>query len=77
MILDGKIMYNNLDKFDITKEDLDKSLKENLRCKDVRTATLMKMTNLFFIRGNYEDGSYFVDYIAIDDRYGHGFIMAR
>ena len=36
VILDGKIMYNNLEKFDITKEDIDKSLKkENLRCKDV------------------------------------------
>ena len=36
VILDGKIMYNNLEKFDITKEDLDKNLKkENLRCKDV------------------------------------------
>jgi len=36
VILDRKIMYNNLEKFNITKEDLDKSLKkENLRYKDV------------------------------------------
>lgn len=36
MILDGKVMYNNLEKFSITKEKLDKSLKkENLRYKDV------------------------------------------
>ncbi|HBC30604.1 MAG TPA: hypothetical protein DC024_05070 [Clostridiales bacterium] len=36
MILDGKIMYNNLEKFNVSKEDLDKSLKkENLRYKDV------------------------------------------
>jgi uncharacterized membrane protein YcaP (DUF421 family) len=36
VILDRKIMYNNLEKFNIKKEDLDKSLKkENLRYKDV------------------------------------------
>lgn len=36
MILDGKVMYNNLEKFNISKEDLDRSLKkENLRYKDV------------------------------------------
>jgi uncharacterized membrane protein YcaP (DUF421 family) len=36
VILDGKVMYNNLERFNITKEDLDKSLKrENLRYKDV------------------------------------------
>lgn len=36
MILDGKVMYNNLEKFNISKEKLDKSLKkENLRYKDV------------------------------------------
>jgi uncharacterized membrane protein YcaP (DUF421 family) len=33
VILDGKIMYNNLEKFDIAKEDLDKSLKKNRRIK--------------------------------------------
>lgn len=36
MILDGKIMYKNLEKFNISKVDLDKKLKrENLRYKDV------------------------------------------
>ncbi len=36
VILDRKIMYNNLEKFNIKKEDLDKSLKkENLRYKDL------------------------------------------
>lgn len=35
-ILDGKIMYNNLEKFNIPKEDLDRKLKrENLSYKDV------------------------------------------
>lgn len=36
MILDGKIMYNNMEKFNIPKEQLDKSLKkEKLHYKDV------------------------------------------
>lgn len=36
MILDGKIMYNNIEKFNISKEQLDKSLKkEKLHYKDV------------------------------------------
>lgn len=36
MILDGKIMYNNMEKFNVTKEQLDKSLKkEKLRYKEV------------------------------------------
>lgn len=36
MILDGKIMYNNMEKFNISKEQLDKSLKkEKLHYKDV------------------------------------------
>lgn len=35
-ILDGKIMYNNLEKFNISKEQLDRSLKkEKLHHKDV------------------------------------------
>ncbi len=36
MILDGKIMYNNMEKFNVTKEQLDKSLKkEKLHYKEV------------------------------------------
>lgn len=36
MILDGKIMYNNLEKYNISKEQLDKNLKkEKLHYKDV------------------------------------------
>lgn len=36
MILDGKIMYDNLKKFGVTKEELDKKMKkENLRVKEI------------------------------------------